>query len=190
MKIYFDLDDVGNNLCETVFKYYNRDFNDDFNWLDSEFFMWADNKEIKTNNDYFNTLLHSEGVFFNVDVTPGYVEIIKRLIDEKYDVRILTHPQWQSKYCMNEKVEWIMKYLPFFDLENIIMTKLKQEVSGKGRILIDDNPGHLEKWEENGGIGIAFVRSKYSEKWSGYKASNLEEIYDLIKKIENDIKHA
>lgn len=190
MKIYFDLDDVGNNLCEVVLKRYNKDFNDNYNWHDLENNTWADNEGVKADNDYFVNLLCSKGIFLNVDARPGYIEIIKRLIDEKYDVRILTQPEWKSKYCMSDKVLWIKKYLPFFDLGNIIMTKLKQEVSGKGKILIDDNPEHLLKWEENGGIGIAFVRSEYSKNWSGYQATNFDEVYDLIKKIEKDNKCA
>jgi 5'(3')-deoxyribonucleotidase len=188
MKIYFDLDDVGNNLGETMLKRYNKDFNDNYNWRDLENNTWADNEGVKVDDDYFVNLLCSKGAFLNVDARPGYIEIIKRLIDEKYDVRILTQPEWKSKYCMSDKVEWIKKHLPFFDLGNIIMTKLKGEVSGKGKILIDDNPEQLKQWEENGGIGIAFVNSRYSERWSGYKAYTFEEVYNLIKEIEKNNK--
>lgn len=186
LKIYFDKDDVGNKLAKHIIEIYNREMNDDFDWKESEEFMIAKNIGLKADNDYFNEILHREGTFLNAEPHLGYAEVIERLILEGYEVRILTHPQWNSKYCLNEKIEWIKKYLPFFDLNNLIMTRLKGEVASENKILIDDNPKNLKDWEENGGIGICFSKMKYSEEWEGHKVKNFEEVYDLIHLLEEE----
>lgn len=189
MKIYFDMDDVGNELNKQLCEIYNKEYNDDFNFYDSEFSNVGDNERVKVNDDYFVNIIYQQGFFLNLEPLPGYIDLIKRLINENYEVRILTQPQWTSPYCMNEKIEWIRRYLPFFDLDNIIFTRLKGEVGGKGRILIDDNPRNLKTWEENGGIGIAYGISKYSQKWDGYKSNDFDEIYNIIKNVEEE-EHA
>jgi len=186
MKIYFDMDDVGNELNRYMYDIYNGDHNDSRSCLDSECFYIEQNPGIKATAEYFIELLHNEGVFLNLEPIPGYINVIRKLIDENYDVRILTHPQWISKYCMNEKVEWIRRYLPFFNVENIIFTRLKEELAGKNRILIDDNPAHLKKWEENGGISVAYGKNKYTKEWTGYRVENFEEFYNLIKQLEKE----
>lgn len=186
MKIYFDLDDVGNELCRYLFETYNKEHKDNFHWLNSETFMLAENKNLKATNEYFTEVLHREGTFLNLDPAPGYVELMKKLIDEGYDVRILTHPQWSSEYCLNEKIQWIKKHLPFFTLDHIIMTRLKGEVAGPNKILLDDNPNHLKNWEENGGKGVSYAKIAYSKNWEGYKIKEFEEFYHLIKKLERN----
>lgn len=185
LKIYFDLDDVGNELCRYLFETYNKEHNDNFDWLNSKTFMLSENEGLKVDNEYFKEVLHRKGTFFNLSPAPQYVEIIKKLIKEGYAVRILTHPQWTSSYCLEEKIEWIKKHLPFFNLDNLIMTRLKGEVAGPKKILLDDNPEHLKKWEENGGIGVAYAKIKYSKSWSGYKVEDFQEFYEIVKKMEN-----
>ncbi len=186
MKIYFDMDDVGNELNKYLYEVYNKDFNDNRCGRDSDCFYIEHNPGIKASAEYFIEILATEGVFINLKPNQGYIDIIEKLIDENYDVRILTYPQWKSKYCMNEKVEWIRRHLPFVNLDNLIFTRLKEEVAAENRILIDDNPSHLKKWEENGGIGVAYGKNKYTDNWNGYRVNNFEEFYQLIKQLEKD----
>lgn len=185
--LYIDLDDVGNELCRYLFETYNREYDDSFLWTESETFMLAENKELKVNNDYFVDVLHREGTFGSLSPAEGYVQMMKRFVDEGYDIRILTRPQWTSPYCVMEKMQWIQKHLPFFSLDNLMMTKLKGEVAGPGRILLDDNPSHLHAWEEHRGIGGAYTKIAYSKKWTGLSVETFEEFYQLVKDIESDV---
>ena len=98
IKIYFDLDDVGNELCRYLFETYNKEHSDDFHWLNSDTFMLAENEGLKADNDYFKEVLHRKGTFLNLSAAPSYVAVMKKLIHEGYDVRILTHPQDQTKF--------------------------------------------------------------------------------------------
>jgi 5'(3')-deoxyribonucleotidase len=189
MKIYFDMDDVGNELNRYLLGIYNNEYGGNFNFRDSESPLVNENYDIKVDDSYFKNIIYQEGCFLNLEPLEGYINLIKHLMDENYDVRILTYPQWTSPYCMNEKIEWIRRHLPFFNLDNIIFTRLKEELASENRILIDDNPNYLKKWEEHGGIGIAFGTSKYTKKWNGYRANDFDEIYNIIKKIEEE-KHA
>lgn len=185
--LYIDLDDVGNELCRYLFETYNREHNDSFLWTESETFVLAENKGLKVNNDYFVDVRHRKETFGALAPANGYVHMMKRFIEEGYDVRILTHPQWTSPYCMTEKMQWIQKHLPFFSLDDLIMTKLKGEVAGPGRILLDDNPAHLQAWEDHGGIGVAYTKIAYSKKWTGFRVETFEEFYELVKDIESDV---
>jgi 5'(3')-deoxyribonucleotidase len=184
MTIFFDMDDVGNELNRFLCERYNEDFNDNFDWRKSRDFFISKNPEIKADADYFSKLLHEEGAFFNLKPSPGYPEIMKKLIDEGYKVRILTYPQWDSPYCLNEKVKWIQTYLPFFDLNHIFMAKNKGEVSKPGRILLDDSPHNLKAWEKEGGIGVAYAKINYAKKWDGLKVENFDEFYKLVHELK------
>jgi 5'(3')-deoxyribonucleotidase len=183
VKIYFDLDDVGNELCRFLFETYNQEHGDSFEWVNSQYFMVAENEGLKVDNDYFVEVLHRQGTFLKLEPAPGYVEVMKKLIKDGHEVRILTHPQWTSSYCLNEKIDWIKKHLPFFDLNHVIMTRLKGEVAKENRVLLDDNPEHLKKWEAEGGIGVSYAKIKYSENWQGYKVKDFNEFYELINKL-------
>lgn len=182
--IFLDIDDVGNDLCEFLFDTHNRENNESFDWRKSKTFMLAENEGIKVGDEYFKEVLHREGTFLNLKPKKGYVEVIRKLIDEGFDVRLLTHPQWTSPYCLKEKMQWVQKHLPFFHLDDhLIMTRIKHEVAGEGKILLDDNPEHLRKWEEKGGIGIAFAEIEYSKAWDGKKVENFDQFYELVHKL-------
>ncbi len=186
MKIYFDMDDVGCDFRACLFDIYSQEYGEDCGYDGCDNYYIEYSTGIKADAEYFKEVLYREGLFLNLKPIPGYIEIIKKLIDEGYEVRILSHPQWESPYCMNEKIAWIKKHMPFFNLNNIIFAKLKGEIGAPGRIFIDDAPRNLEAWEKAGGIGIAFGQYKYTKEWKGYKVNDFDELYDLIKKIEKE----
>ncbi len=140
--------------------------------------MWSDTIG---NEDYFSDLLQQENMFLNPELTPGAAEYMERLIGDGFNIKILTSPQW-NPYCTNEKMAWIRKHLPFFDLGNLMLSNQKWPMACKNRILLDDNTGHLREWYKYGGFPVA-----YAHNWNeGFpiRVDSHEEFYHLVHDLE------
>lgn len=97
-------------------------------------------------------------VGFFLDLEPLYfaIEGVK-LLQEKYDVWILTRPSIKNTHCYTEKAEWIKKYFGEEMLEKLILCPDKSLV--KGDYLIDDDIRHGQKQFE--GEHIQFGTSNF-----------------------------
>jgi hypothetical protein len=78
------------------------------------------------------------------------------------------------------KWNWLDRYSPD---EKRHLTSDKSSLSGPGRILIDDSPQQIFKWQENGGTGILFpasynVNSIYLDDPVSCVRKQLEMIHD------------
>lgn len=174
------MDEVLNLMSKSAVDHYNRDFNDNFDWKKNTSWWWEDAP--KGNREYFEKLLNSPGFFLNAEPQQDGIVYMKKLTEEGYDTRILTHPQWNG-ICIQEKEEWIKKYLPFFNVEKTAMVKDKWLLAGPNRILLDDNIENLTKWRDYGGVAIAFEHP-FNVQWDGLKVSSHKEFYYLIKELE------
>lgn len=183
-EIYLDMDEVLVNLSEYVVSCYNKDFNDNMKWEDNNSYWWKDCKKAKT--IYFEQLLLKRGTFYLPNPIDNAIEIVTKLHNEGFDIHILTMPQW-NEYCVQEKVLWVQKYLPFIDInKNMHFTGNKGIIARANRILLDDNSTHLESWKKNNGIGIAFRDFGWSKDWTGHRVNNFDEFYKLVHKLEED----
>lgn len=184
-ELFFDQDEVLVNLSKQVINHYNKDFNDDFDYKLNKSYWWLDCP--KSNKSYFQKLLLQQGVFLDAPPVEDTIEILNKLYNEDFNIHIITLPQWNSLYCVKEKVDWVQKYLPFINIEtNFHMTGYKGIMAKSNRILLDDNINHLNSWKENGGISIAFKDFNWNSEWKNYRVQSHEEFYDLIHKLEKN----
>jgi len=113
------------------------------------------------------------GFFRNLTVIPGAIKAVKYAIKKGHCVYICTAPISESRYCIQEKLEWIKEHLGKEFLEKTIFTKDKTLVNGD--VLIDDNPNvtgiMTPSWEH-----IIFDRPQNRQitdkrrlDWSNYK---------------------
>jgi len=106
------------------------------------------------------------------------IKCIKKLINNGFDVKILTHI-----ISYNEglgKIKYLKKLIP--ELEVILVPKAIDKcdmVNPKGAILIDDFTGNLDLWNKYGGIPIKFSDSGKKSKYQ--TITKLDEIIDLYK---------
>ena len=91
-------------------------------------------------------LLFYEGEYDNIphifsimDPIPGAIEAFKCL-QEKYDVYILTTAPWANESALQDKKDWLKKYLGDSIRKRVIFTHRKDFVSGD--YLIDDRVVH------------------------------------------------
>lgn len=180
-EIWLDMDEVLVNLSEHIIDIYNREFNDNFDYRKNTDWWWGSVK--KADRQYFIDLLHREGVFFNSKPMDGSIDFVNKLLNEKYKVYIITYPQFTSQYCCQEKINWIRKYLPKFDISNLIMCQDKSLLAKPNRILLDDAMQNLEEWHENNGISVCFDHI-WNSDWNGLKVCDFKEFYSLIREIE------
>lgn len=105
------------------------------------------------------------------------MQAIEKIVAENiFDVSILTHVVSQKESIA--KIKFIRKILK--DITIIVVPKEVAKtdmVCAKESILIDDFTGNLDDWEEHGGIGIKFSKTKKNSKYP--VISNLEEVLNL-----------
>lgn len=174
--IFYDMDEVLNYFSKSIIDRYNKDFDDNYDWTKNTCYWWEDAP--KANKEYFVNLLNSEGIFLSLEPRKDGIYYMRKLIEEGYDVRILTYPVW-NEHCAKEKILWLKKYIPAFDIEKLCMTKDKYLLSGPNRILLDDNVDNLILWQEYGGIAIRF-KVPFPQEWNGLTVSSHKEFYDYI----------
>lgn len=84
-------------------------------------------------------------------LTLGF-EIVRMLQEIGFRIMILTKSSKESKNAWSEKVAWVAEHLPEAD---VTVTQDKGLVYGK--VLVDDYPGHIERWMERRPRGIVVM---------------------------------
>lgn len=96
--------------------------------------------------------------WYNLEYTPE-ADMIVALATEKVgakNVAILTAPS-QFEGCVNAKRASITRRYPFL-AKRMIFTAAKEFVAAPGKLLIDDKDSNIDKWREQGGVGILVPR--------------------------------
>lgn len=112
-------------------------------------------------------ILNEPGFFLNMEAMPGAVACLRTLVNDGYDVVILTQPPENSAGPIADKQQWIKERFPKFSLKNIIFCSRKELISGD--LLFDDRPAHLEHW---------------SEKFPNGKLATLDWLYNKEAKVD------
>lgn len=86
----------------------------------------------------FEEITHRPGFYRSLPPIPGAIEALRDLLARGYDVRICTAPKKRSRYCAQEKIEWVREHLGQEFAERTIITRDKTLVHGD--ILVDDKP--------------------------------------------------
>ncbi len=118
-------------------------------------------------DSYNHPYIFSKGYFRDLMPLKGAIDAVNALIDDdRFDVKIATHPLNTSAYCYKEKVMWIQRYLPrIYDQLYLVADKSLL----KGWVLIDDD----KKWETFEGKFVLF---------NGYWSDTLKELDELYQK--------
>ncbi|CAD7973013.1 unnamed protein product [Amoebophrya sp. A25] len=88
--------------------------------------------------DVVKEIYCEEGFFRNLPPMKGAVQALKAMLTKGYDVFLCTSPVSFSRYCAQEKWEWVRAYLGEHWLDRMILSRDKTAV--RGDILIDDKP--------------------------------------------------
>merc|ERR1712048_855544 len=83
-------------------------------------------------------LLCSEGFFRGLPPMAGGIDALRDMLARGYEVLICTSPVANSRYCAQEKWEWVRQHLGDAWLKRLVLTMDKTSV--RGDVLIDDKP--------------------------------------------------
>lgn len=120
--------------------------------------------------------LFEQGYFKNLPPMKESVKQANSLIEQGYDVYILSKYLEDSKYALNEKKEWVAKYLPQIKPENCIYVKYSENKSdciphgiNRNDFLIDDYSPNLFEFCDAGGQAIKILNGINHTKgtWKG-----------------------
>jgi 5'(3')-deoxyribonucleotidase len=108
--------------------------------------------------------MENEGFFRNLDPYENVVSTMEILFAGRFDIYILS-ACIDTPYCMQEKKQWLAKYLPFISDQKIILipygtnkAEAFQRLTGNEitdkDILFDDYKVNLLAWIEAGGTAV------------------------------------
>lgn len=120
-------------------------------------------------------------LFKTVPMIPGARRVLRRLSNEGYRIRIITHRLFILYFhetAVRQTIEWLDQHgIPYWDL---CFMKEKDQVGAD--IYVEDSPDNLKRLRDQGHLTICFANS--TKKHIGApRAKTWEEVYKMIKKI-------
>lgn len=179
LRVTCDLDNIMNNLTETLLEIYNNDNNDNLKM--SDIIEYKIDKFTKSNvkiTDYFK----SDELWMRVLPIKQAQDYLKILNDD-YDLRIVSASHSGD---MPTKYRWIKVFYPFLKREQIWTVFDKQWIDSD--IHIDDFEGNLI-----GGkyhkilLDYPFNRNINDEKENIYRAYNWQDIFMEVKRYDKEM---
>lgn len=168
--IYCDLDGV---LVD-----FEKKIREEFGVSSKEFF--SKNTQI----DAWKKIDKIKNFWYDMEWTDGGKELWKYLQSlSDVEIKILTSPVNLVKNCKTDKSKWVRENLGS-DVD-VIFSQKKEKYANPQSVLIDDKYSNIQKFKENGGIGIYYtnankVISKLKQLLEKKKQSNVIGSGDFI----------
>lgn len=148
-KIYIDLDGVLADFFSEWKKIVGKD------WWELSDNLLAIQKIREQNNFWLKLPLLKNSI--------NLLEILKQ---NNLPYTILSSPLQNDQNCISQKHQWVKKMLGYYSPEEVIISSQKELYArnslGLPNILIDDYGKNIEKWQNNGGIGIKHKDHKFT----------------------------
>lgn len=130
-------------------------------------------------------ILNEPGFFYKVEPMPGAIKYFQKLLDDNYNVLIVTQPSQKADTCIKDKRRWVGKYFKNYNLTDMIFCHRKEHI--RGDVLFDDRPSHLINWKKaNPDSLTATLNWQYNvdvpTNFRGDLTSGWQEFYDWVKK--------
>lgn len=135
--------------------------------------------------DFHRFAVTQKNLFREMPMINGARKYIKKLSDEGFRIRIVTHRlciKYFHKEATSQTVEWLEKNgIPFWDL-----CFLKDKTAIKSDVFVEDNPYNISKLRENGTYTICFANGT-NEKVTEPRAYTWGQVYNIIQDKINDL---
>lgn len=157
--------------------------------MDGTLAVWHPTKKLEE--------LYEEGYFKNLTPYWEVVEAIKKIASEQPDIEvfILSAYLTDSEYALNEKNEWLDKYLPEIDKQHRCFCPCGTDKSlavpdgiKTTDTLLDDYTVNLKDWCPPG-VGIKLLNgiNDTHKTWQGDRVSRLQSADSIAEQILNNI---
>jgi len=122
--------------------------------------------------------LHQRELFKTMPMIPGARKYLRKLSDEGYHIRIITHRlfiHYSHASAVQQTVAWLDGHgIPYWDL---CFMKEKSEVGAD--IYVEDNPDNVTELREKGLYTICFANST-NKHMHAPRAASWSEVYDMV----------
>lgn len=153
MRIYLDMDGVIANWVNGVMSAFNMKDVDEANFTNSR----VDDYLGYSYRQFWDILnLKGESFWTGLKRYPWSDAVVDICHSFDPSFRFLTSPS-ESPLACSGKLKWLQAYYPEH-ANRYIFTKRKEDLSGPGRVLIDDSEHYEDDWAEAGGCFILFPR--------------------------------
>jgi len=132
-------------------------------------------------------VLYEKGYYENLKPNEFLLQVIKGLVKKGEDIYILSSFLNDSKYALEEKNNWLDRYLPELSKDKRLFIKYGDNKTliipngvSKFDYLIDDYSKNLFDWKDAGGIAIKFLNgiNNKSKQWQGLNVKENANLYD------------
>jgi 5'(3')-deoxyribonucleotidase len=178
--IAFDMDDVLVELLDTWLNVLNRHHG--LHVKREDIVEWDMKKAFPTLTDFqLYGVLSYPYLWKEVQVKDNGPATIEKLLSEGYEVIVVTA---SSPSTISTKLrECLFKYYPMLTYHDVIVCHKKQLV--KCDYIVDDAPHNLEGHDAIKFLMDAPYNQDCPEDLYDFRVKNIEEVYDIIKQIEN-----
>lgn len=119
-------------------------------------------------------------LFSTVPMIPGARRVLRKLSNQGYRIRIITHRlfiQYFHEIAVRQTIGWLDRHgIPYWDL---CFMKEKDQVGAD--VYVEDSPNNLERLRKAGHFAICFSNST-NRHIGPPRANTWDEVYELIKK--------
>lgn len=184
MIIACDMDSVLNNLTEKMLEIYNSQSGKNIQMKDLTAYNFYDCLS-KEDADGLIKSFKNKALWDSLAPIDGARVGLQKLLDEGHRVYIVTATAPEN---FAWKVNWMKKYFPFFNADNII--RMQDKSLFKCDIMIDDCYDNLTKNKLCHKICLDYPWNKDDVKdWvhGTYRCKNWKEIVEAVDKIKNEV---
>lgn len=170
MKIGIDIDCVLNDLVEKWILYLNTKYDLNVTYDDITTYEMIKHFPELTIEQIYEPLYLTD---FWESLVPrkDSIHYLKKLVDEGHTIKLITATVVEN---MQIKCDWILKYFPFINKNDIWMVFDKTWINTD--ILLDDNIDNLK--------GESYTPICYSQPWNktfcGFRVNDWAEFYDMV----------
>jgi 5'(3')-deoxyribonucleotidase len=184
MKIFVDMDGTLNEFTDHFINYANQIYQENFSINSKEQVDYDLTKHpcfagMKDTAAIRNTIFSTPGFWETAPVMKDSREVLQQIYNT-HDTYILTAPFFPYEDCCKEKIRWMRRNYPFFNVKKMIFANDKFLLNGRDSILFDDRPKNIELW---GGKTIKMSYAYNSTTSATHAADGWQDVAEIFSKF-------
>lgn len=172
--VLFDMDDVITDCLGGVIEEWNKQNNTTFTKEDVN--RWDIDSCL---GEGAHQIFFKKGFFKNLKEKNNAISVIQKLIEStRYDIYIVT--ACQSVQEIEEKIHWLEKHIPGFNIKRFIACREKYMI--RGDVIIDDRTENLDGCRKY--MDCILYNMPHNDKTKKYvRIESLEEIPEILEQL-------
>ena len=177
MTIGIDIDNVLNNLCESVLLVYNEDSGDNLN-INNITSYYIENFVKERFKENFKNYFLDRRVWKKIQIIKNCQKYIAKLYNDGNNIIFITSTEQEN---LQKKASWLKKNFPFLNIRKALYSCPKKQYMSGIDLLIDDAPQNFYRAKYKGIIlDYPWNKEFKEDNINFFRAKNWEDIYNII----------